>query len=376
MLAPRSSPVRVSALLAALLALALGFATVATAATPTPTPTGSPSSGGTSKAKPPTVTFGLGPSNGTGLDGRAGFDYATTPGAVISDHVALVNISAQPLTLLLYGTDAADSSSGALGYEPYAAKHVGASSWLRLPQVNGSSLLVVKARSLLILPFEVQVPSNASPGDHTAGIAVGLVANVVGKSAKNLQLEQRVVTQVLLRVSGTAVGTLAIQKLTASYHQNWNPFGEGSVTLSYVVKNTGNINLGAKQVAKLSGLFGGVGAMPKLPPIPELLPGSSAAYKITVHNVWPEFLLTGKVTVTPVGQPNAVLPTLKATSASTTVWAIPWALIILIVILGVGGYLSRRYLRKRAAARRKPSHSRARNPKEDRNGISDETPVH
>ena len=358
MLAPRFRTVRRTAAIAALLAVALGFASAASAASPSPTPSGSASS--KSAAKPPTVTFGLGPSNGKGLDGRAGFDYATSPGAVITDHVAIVNISAQPLSLLLYGTDASDSSTGVLSYEPFAAKHTGASTWLRLPEVNGSPVIGVRARSVLILPFKVDVPANASPGDHTAGIAVGLIANVTGKITKNLHLEQRVVAQVLLRVSGTAVGTVAIENLKANYHQNWNPLGEGSVTLSYLVKNTGNINLSAKQVVKLSGLFGGVGSTPKVPTIPYLLPGSSAAFNLTVKGVWPEFLLTGKVTVTPIGLPNSVIPNLKAGSASTTVWAIPWPLIILILILGIGGYLLRRYRRKRAATKRKPSHGKPR----------------
>ena len=110
------------------------------------------------------------------------------------------------------------------------------------------------------------------------------------------------------------------------------------------MRNTGNVNLGATQIVKLSGLFGGIGSVPTMPKIPELLPGSSASFTVNVRNVWPEFLLTGKVTVTPVGLPNSVLPaTMKATSASTTVWAIPWALIILILILGIGGYLLRGY---------------------------------
>ena len=162
---------------------------------------------------------------------------------------------------------------------------------------------------------------------------------------------------------------LKIDNLHATYNQSWNPFGQGSVTLSYRVKNAGNINLSAKQVAKLTGLFGSLGSMPKLPSIPDLIPGASAAFKVTVKDVWPEFMLTGKVTVTPVGVANSVVPPLHDTSASTTVWAIPWALIILLLILGIGGYLLRRHLRKRAATRRKPSHGRPRKP--EKNGSPD-----
>jgi hypothetical protein len=315
------------------------------------------------------VTFGLGPSNGKTLDGRTSFSYEASDGSVINDHIALVNISAQPLTLLLYATDATDATGGTLAYQPLAAKHVGASLWLALPEVNGSAEIRVKARSQLILPFQVRVPANASPGDHTAGIAVGLVANVEGKSTKNLKFEQRVVAEVSVRVSGTAVAKLDVEKLNARYRNSWNPFGRGSVVLSYLVRNTGNVNLGAAQIVKLSGLFGTLGTVPKLPKIAVLLPGDSAKFAVHIGGVWPEVLLTGSVKVTPAGIPNTVVPTLHSISASTRVWAIPWALIILIVIVIAFAYGLRRYLRKRAATRRAPSHSRSRkDAKADQNG--------
>jgi hypothetical protein len=360
---PRFRSAPPASLLGVLLAVLLVFVTPANAASPTPTPSGSTgsSAGSSTAAKPPpTVTFGLGPSDGKKLDGRPGFIYTASPGSVINDHVALVNISAQPLTLLLYATDAQEAIGGTLSYEPFAAKHLGASLWLALPEVNGSPEIRIRARSTLILPFQVRVPDNASPGDHTAGIAVGLVANVAGKITKNLHFEQRVVAEVAIRVSGIAVAKLQIEKLQATYNNLWNPFGQGSITLTYSVLNAGNVNLGAEQVAKLSGLFGNTGTVPKLPEISELLPGAAARFRVHISGVWPEFLLSGSVRVTPIGVSGTVVPTLHVASASTSVWAIPWALIILILILVGGGYALRRYQRKRAVSRRKPSHSRSK----------------
>ena len=82
--------------------------------------------------------FGLGPSNEQGLDNRGAFDYATSPGAAISDHVAMINISAQPLTLLLYGTDATDSSTDARVPVLPSFQHTGASHRRGFPRSTGA----------------------------------------------------------------------------------------------------------------------------------------------------------------------------------------------------------------------------------------------
>lgn len=302
------------------------------ASTPAATPTSTPSPGASAAKKPPTVTFGIGPSNGTTLDGRPDFGYAASPGSVINDHFALVNISAQPLDLYVYGADAVDAAGGALSYQPRDAKILGASGWLALPDVNGSPLIHVQARSTAILPFQLRVPANASPGDHTAGIAVGLTAFVKGASTKNLTFEQRVVAKVRVRVSGTAVAKLAIQHLQASYSGVVNPFGAGTVTLTYTVSNIGNIDVGANQKVTVSGLFGSSQSAVEAP-IPDLLPGSSTTVTTRIHNVWPAFLVKGTVKVTPVALPNAVYPALTTVSATTSFWAMPWPQIVLIVII-------------------------------------------
>ena len=142
------------------------------------------------------------------------------------------------------------------------------------------------------------MPANATPGDHTAGIAVGLTAFVTGSSAKNLTFEQRVVAKVALRISGAVVAKLAMQHLHASYSGTLNPFGTGTVTLTYTLSNVGNVNLGANQKVTISGLFGPSHSSVEAT-VPDLLPGSSTTVTVHAHDVWPAFLLEG------VGQSDA-----------------------------------------------------------------------
>lgn len=348
------SPLAVARLvlaLAGILVLVFGTGPAGAASAPTPSvPASSPSplAGGTTAGKkPPTVTFGIGPSDGKVLDGRPSFSYSASPGSVINDHFALVNISDQSLNLYVYGTDAVNGDGGTLSYQPRGSLGLSASSWLALPAINGSQLFTIPARTTQILPFQVRIPANAGPGDHTAGIAVGLTAQVTGASAKDLTFEQRVVAKVALRVSGTVVAKLAIQHLHASYHGTLNPLGTGSVTLTYTVSNVGNVNLGANQKVTISGLFGPSHSAVEAT-VPDLLPGSSTTVKVHAEGVWPAFLLKGSIKVTPVAIAGEPYPPLKGTSASTSFWAIPWPWIVIVLVIALAAVGAWWYRRRKA----------------------------
>ena len=358
--APTLALLIVTALLA-MMSLVPAGADAATT-TPTPTPSGSSSPTGAPGSKVPTVTFGVGPSNGKYLDGRPYFSYAASPGTTITDHFAIANISNQTLDLLVYGVDATTSSDGQLSYQSHAAPLKATGAWLATPLFDGTNDFPVKGRSTLNLPFQLRIPRNASPGDHTAGLAVGLIAKVQGKSTKNLNFEQRVVAKVYVRVSGTPVASLQVKDLQANYSGSLNPVGTGSTTITYTVVNNGNVDLGAKQQVTVSGLFGSTGSSPKVPEFDDLVPGSSTKVKVVVHGVLPTFLLSAKVKLTPLALPNAVDPPLHVVSTSTTVWAIPWAFLVLIVILVAAGYGLRKYIAHRRATRPQARHGRAKAP--------------
>jgi hypothetical protein len=354
--------------LAAILTLMFGTVPALAASSPAPgtpassTATATPApSGSVPSKKTPTVTFGIGPSDGKVLDGRSAFSYSASPGSVINDHFALVNISDQPLDLYVYGTDAENGAKGALSYQPRGAIALDSSAWLALPAINGSHLFHINARATVILPFQVRVPANAAPGDHTAGIAVGLTAFVQGSGTKDLTFEQRVVAKVALRISGAVVAKLTVEHLQASYNGTLNPFAAGSVTLTYTLSNVGNVNIGANQKVTISGLFGPSHSAVEAS-IPELLPGSSTTVSTRFRDVWPAFLGKGKAKVTPIALPNEVYPTLTVASPSTSFWAIPWPWLILIVAIAVAAAGWWWYRRRQPARERDSRPTDARGP--------------
>jgi hypothetical protein len=211
---------------------------------------------------------------------------------------------------------------------------------------NGSGAITVAPRSTLVLPIQLSIPANASPGDHTGGISVGLLTISKNKKNEPVTFEQRVVTKVLVRVSGTVHAALTVTDLQASYEGTLNPVGRGNVVVRYTVHNNGNVNLGGHQKVTVSGIFGASGPKPALADVPVLLPGSSDSISVRLTGVLPQVLLHGTVRVVPIAQPGAVDPGLHEFTATTTFWAIPWMLLLIVVVL-VALTLALRWWRRR-----------------------------
>src|SRR5450432_1944529 len=228
---PRTTGSRLSTLAVAVsmaaLAPALGAGTAASAATEAPTPSPSPSASAGSAAQtpaatpPPEVTWGIGPASVAGASQRPYFSFGVTPGAQASDRVAVLNYSLTPLSLNIYAVLADNSSdTGSIGFLGQTDAPSDVVTWLTV----GSSrpqLVTVPGRpnassppGQVILPVKLLVPLNAQPGDHVGGIVAALTASAPKDSnGEHINLEQRVVTRVYVRVSGALQPKLQISIL-------------------------------------------------------------------------------------------------------------------------------------------------------------------
>jgi hypothetical protein len=299
------------------------------------------------------ATFGAGPSNKKKPDGRSYFNYDASPGGRISDHLAVLNLTYHPEELRVYTVDVVPGSNGSFLYQPRAAKRKSAGAWVAVGTPRASGLLRARPRSTTVLPVHLRVPANASPGDHVGAVIVSLTSLVKGKSGQRVDLEQRVATRVLVRVSGPLHPRLAIENLHASYSGKLSPFASGSATVSYTVHNTGNAILGATQQVSVHGLFGSTAHAKSLPIIQPLLPGGSIHLTAQVPGVYPEFLETAKVSVTPQSLAGDVNPGVQTVTASVHFWAIPWillAIILLLIGLAVWAYVRRRRRKREGTA--------------------------
>ena len=295
------------------------------------------------------ATFGVRPATKGKPDKRATLTYGMTPGAHVTDQVAFVNESLATYTLQAYATDATNDANGGLTLLAPDAKPTDAGSWVKLGGAAASGRITIRPRSYVVVPVDIAIPKNATPGDHVAGVVAALVAVSQGQHV-NVRLNQRVGLRVFIRVAGKVRAALSIEHLSVSYHGNANPFGSGSATVTYRVHNNGNVTLGAGQTVKVSGLFGQVAAVHPAP-ISLLLPGSSFGEKVEVPGVFPEIRMTAKVELRPVVPAGSLDTGLKsAYSASTSFWAVPWLLIAIVIGLLATAVLVWRWLRKRRAA--------------------------
>jgi hypothetical protein len=348
-------------LVSALLSAVVGSSSAAFAATvsPTPSPSASPTSGAATPAPAsttPEVTWGIGPTAAVGASQRPYFSFGVTPGAQASDHVTVANYSTTPLTLNVYAVLANNNAdTGAVGFESSSTVPVDAASWLTV----GSSrpdVITVPGRpnassppGQVTLPVKLVVPLNAQPGDHVAGIVAALTVASNNAKGEHVNLEQRVVTRVYVRVSGPLHPNLEITNLHTSYREKDFTVGAGSVLVTYTVRNVGNVRVGATQAVRVSGLLG---SSKKVVPanIVQLLPGGEAKVSVVVPGVLPTVLVKPHVSLTPTAFPGDADPPLKKLSAGAWTWAVPWLLLAIAVLIVTTLWWRRRRRSRRARA--------------------------
>ncbi len=311
-------------LLAGLVLVGLGPAVASQAA---------PAASAAESSQPAKAAFGAGPASAKKIDGRPYFTYDTSPGGGIEDHIAVINFASRAQTLNVYTVDAKSGANGNFVYAARSAARRQVGAWLSVSTKHGSGEVTVGPHATIILPVFLRVPANASPGDHAGAVIVSLTGLVKGKRKQLVKFEQRIATRVIIRVSGPLRPRLSIENMHASYSDPLNPFASGMVTVTYTVLNTGNALLGATQQVSVHGLFGSAGRATSLPGVPLLLPGGSYRVSARVPGVFPEISITATVPLGPQGLRGDINPGLHVTSASVTLWAIPWLLIALVVVL-------------------------------------------
>jgi hypothetical protein len=294
------------------------------------------------------ATFGVRPTGKNGPDDRPTFAYAATPGGVFTDQVEISNAGPKPLTLRVYASDAFTPRTGGFDLLAANAKPDDAGTWVKLSRPS----VVVPARSRIVVPFTLKVPATATPGDHSAGIVASLTS--IGNDAKGnkVAVDQRVGARIYLRISGALEPRIAVESLTATYHARANPFSSGTTTLTYRVRNTGNVRLGARQKVRVSTLWGADRTADGVADVPEILPGDAVDVVAEVKGALPAIWLTGSVTADPIAQPGDEKLPVYAISRDHGFWAVSWTLLAIVggILLIVGAYFGSRYLRRRRTA--------------------------
>ncbi|MFJ6297991.1 WxL protein peptidoglycan domain-containing protein [Streptomyces griseoviridis] len=286
--------------------------------------------------------------NGYGKD-RSSFSHAVNPGGHVEDAMVVANHGEEPLRLTVYAADGYTTEKGQLDLLTREKKSAGVGAWVR---ARKESVLIAPGKSAEV-PFTIDVPRNATPGDHVGGILTSLKQ---ADDTEGIAVDRRLGIRVKLRVSGPLRPTLAVERPHIDYHGTANPFGQGDATVTYTLHNTGNALLSAAQQVTLTGPFGTLRTdAGTIAAAPELLPGERWTVTVPVHGVTPALRLTATVTVTPAITDAAGSTTsLRPVEATVTGWAVPWTLVLAVLCLvaaATAAFLLRRRARARAAER-------------------------
>jgi hypothetical protein len=153
--------------------------------------------------------FGLRPAHSDPRDlaTRAYFKRTLKPGDSFGDQVLVSNNNASPMDFLVYPVDGmTGASSGAL-YANRQDPLKKAGAWVK-PEVDR---VTVPAHAEKAVAFTVQVPQDASPGDHLAGLAFENANPETSQGQFSVTRILRGVTGILLRVEGQLVKPFQLQ---------------------------------------------------------------------------------------------------------------------------------------------------------------------
>jgi hypothetical protein len=280
-------------------------------------------------------------------DGRTRLSYSADPGQSVTDQVLVGNTGTERQDFTVYATDAFNAEGGAFSLLPTAETPTAIGAWLRFENGENRIQFSLEPDEVRLLSFTMQLPAEATPGDHVGG----LVASVL-EEGQQVSLDRRVATGLFARVSGELQPRLNVSSFDASYGGDWwNPFN-GTVKVRYTVDNPGNVALSANLAMNVNTWFAIPATAERGGNIPVILPGNSASYEFTVDGIGQWLFLNPSVTLSPFvesSDPALSLP-VSPVSRDAVVFGVPWTLLILLA-LAAGVYFFLRWRRRHDEAR-------------------------
>ena len=312
-----------------------------------------PASHFTKTAKNP-ATVGMRTANAKGGDSRGVFNYEILPRGLVQDWVAISNFRRKPITVRVFAKDASSTRDSAFAIQASADAPKDVGSWITLKE----NKVTIPARTEVVVPFQLGVPYNATPGDHAGGIVVSLLAKEAKPQGGTIVVDHRIAMRVHLRVPGDLKPALSIERLKVSWNGGVALLGRGDVSVSYAIRNTGNVRMTATGDVKLTRLLGLPAVDAAAPPVDDLLPGGVAGYRTVVKNVSGTGPMQAKISLRGVPKDAAlntkVVNVIKVTSFQA--WpGMLLAIVVALLLAGATGGRYERHRRKRIAAEKADS---------------------
>jgi hypothetical protein len=307
-------------------------------------------------AKPPpsgSISWSETPASATEPDTRTSYNYESVkPGTTITDHVAVLNRSNESVAFTVYATDAlGTTASNTLVLMPPNQTPVDIGSWVSVDGHVGKLSVVIAAHEGVIEPFRISVPRDARPGDHTGAMFAAVTFTAKAKNGTMIAEQHRIGVPMYLRVTGPLSAGLAVEAVSVGAAGTLSPAGSAATTVTYTVHNTGDIRLAGSALVSVSGLFYSARSKGSKP-LPTVLPGDSVRFTVAAGSMYPLGPITAHVRISPKAAPGAIplAAALPAVTGSASLFAVPWALLVVIVLIAglvVGLWQLLRWRRRR-----------------------------
>lgn len=287
-------------------------------------------------------SWALSPAGPGGISTRDEFAYQMDAGTSIDDAVTLYNLGNVQLTFRVYAADGYTTDDGHFSVRPGTEEPVDAGSWVTLDQ----ELVTVPAGQQVTIPLTVDVPAGVTPGDHAAGIVATVYEEKVVDPTQPVDVEFRTGTRMYVRISGEATSAAGISSVDVEYHGTRNPF-DGTADVTFRLRNDGTTRLSGSATVTVRGLLGIGRRTVTVPNLAEILPGGQISVTTRLEGVPASGVLTATVDVVPAAVDG--VDSAADVSGSATATAIPWSLLLYVVILVLVALTARALRRHRLA---------------------------
>jgi hypothetical protein len=316
--------------------LLAGLAAVLAAAPLTPLLAGGPALAAPTPTTP-SLTWAVQPADRQGPDGRRWMEHTLNPGQVVTEHLAVRNFSGRTAVFALKAADGYLTDKGRFNMLPSNKASVDGGTWIKV-----QDRVTVAAKGTTVVPFTITVPRDAKPGDHPAGIAATVTA-----TGGTVAVESRVGFRVMIRITGTITAALTVGDLTTIYRHSWNPFKAGTIHVRYTTTNNGSVTATGTGQVTTTELLGTTKHSAKAE-VGQTLPGGTHDIDIQIGGVWALGPLKTTVDLTPALLDGDTSDAdIRPTSATTTVWTLPWPQLILTALLTALALTARTARRRR-----------------------------
>ncbi len=257
---------------------------------------------------------------------RPNFSYVAQPGSRLSDAMEVSNTGSTALTLDVYAADAFTTEAGAIDVGLGKEVPTDAGAWVT---TDVSALQLAPGESAVI-PFRIDVPLDARPGDHSAGLVTVLPPG----AADALTLERRLGTRITVEVPGESTPSISLADARLTYAVSWLPLVPGAAELTYRVTNEGDAVLFVRDEARIAGPLGILPAV-VVPAAPvEVLPGSTVVVTRTVDAHGVGWLFAEADVTTLLRDGSSEGPSVRV--VQSTFALSPAVALLVLAVLGIG----------------------------------------